>query len=466
MHFKTEAKKYTDPEKMAADYLMSVFGQQKIQYPINPFALMKREGILFKFMDSHNLEGVYIPANSEDDIPVVGINYNRNITRQRFTAAHELCHHFKDADRPISCPINGSKNDKIEKFADRFASSLLMPFSELKTQIEIYRKNRKDTYLCFDDILHISHFFGVSFQACLYRIAYDLKLEDFIGEQISKNHIKNYASDKRRKELKLTHVKLYADLLDSFEEQLRFKPDKNEYVSYVFRNKYFLNDNRMEGINVSPEEVSEIVMDLLLNMQNSRYCKEDNERYMSIAGHYAMYQEIFKDSVNKDVLIYEAFILNQKLFSYYPNPKTGGFVRKSNSWVLGSKFETADYKDITPKITELNNEIDILNKHIDKISFSEFVKHIVRIHHKFTVIHPFNDGNGRTARAFMNLQFVRAGFLPVYIKVEDKNAYLDALSLADKNNDYSELYETIFKIIIRSHLELTTTEKAGEKLNS
>ena len=56
----------------------------------------------------------------------------------------------------------------------------------------------------------------------------------------------------------------------------------------------------------------------------------------------------------------------------------------------------------------------------------------------------------------MNLQFVRAGFLPVYIKVEDKNAYLEALSLADKNNDYSELYELIFKIIIRAHVELSS----------
>ena len=185
------------------------------------------------------------------------------------------------------------------------------------------------------------------------------------------------------------------------------------------------------------------------------YSKEDNEGYMSIAGHFAMYQEIFK-TTNSEVSIYDAFILNRKLFSCYPNPKTGGLARKSNTWVIGSKFETADYKDITPRINELNNEINILNKRINKISFSEFVKHVIRIHHKFTVIHPFNDGNGRTARAFMNLQFVRAGFLPVYIKVEDKNAYLEALSLADKNNDYSELYELIFKIIIRAHVELSS----------
>lgn len=452
MHFKTEAKKYTDPKKMAADYLESVFGQQKIQYPINPFALMKREGILFKFMDSHNLEGVYIPANSEDDIPVVGINYNRNITRQRFTAAHELCHHFKDADRAISCPINGIKNN-IEKFADKFASSLLMPCSELKTQIESHRKKHKDDLLYFDDILYISHFFGVSFQACLYRIAYDLNSEYIIKETVSEDNIKKFAPDKRRKKLHLTHAELYADLLDCFEEQLSFKPD--QLPALTFQNKYLFNDSRMEGINVSSQEVSEIVADLRFNTQNSIYCKEDNEGYMSIAGHFAMYQEIFK-ATNSEVSIYDAFILNRKLFSCYPNPKTGGLARKSNNLVIGSKFETADYKDITPRINELNNEINILNKHINKISFSEFVKHVIRIHHKFTVIHPFNDGNGRTARAFMNLQFVRAGFLPVYIKVEDKNAYLDALSLADKNNDYSELYELIFKIIIRAHVELSS----------
>lgn len=125
MRFETEAKKYTDPEKMAAAYLAQYFGNQQIEYPLKPFRMLKDEGILFSLMDFKKLEGVYIPPSSDNDVPLVGINANRPVTRQRFSAAHELCHHFRDADRQISCPI-GSQN-AIEKFAEGFAAALLMP---------------------------------------------------------------------------------------------------------------------------------------------------------------------------------------------------------------------------------------------------------------------------------------------------------------------------------------------------
>ena len=95
MQFETEAKQYTDPEKMAAAYLVKYYGNQRIEYPINPFKMLNDEGILFYLMDFKKLEGVYIPASSSGDVPVIGINVNRPITRQRFSAAHELCHHFR-----------------------------------------------------------------------------------------------------------------------------------------------------------------------------------------------------------------------------------------------------------------------------------------------------------------------------------------------------------------------------------
>lgn len=83
MDFRLEAQKYTDPERMAADYLVAYFGNQKIEYPINPFTLLKDEGVLFTLSNFHKLEGVYVPAASASDIPIVGINANRPITRQR-----------------------------------------------------------------------------------------------------------------------------------------------------------------------------------------------------------------------------------------------------------------------------------------------------------------------------------------------------------------------------------------------
>ena len=74
MNFQLQATGFSDPEKMAAVYLAQYYENRKIEYPINPFQMLKDEGVLFSFMKSDNLEGVYVPSASEDDIPIVGIN--------------------------------------------------------------------------------------------------------------------------------------------------------------------------------------------------------------------------------------------------------------------------------------------------------------------------------------------------------------------------------------------------------
>ncbi|MBQ4253767.1 MAG: ImmA/IrrE family metallo-endopeptidase, partial [Erysipelotrichaceae bacterium] len=92
--FRIKAKEFSDPEEMASAYLNEYYDNLKIEYPINPFQMLKDEGILFYLRDFEKLEGVYIPGFAKNDTAVVGINANRPITRQRFTAAHELCHHL------------------------------------------------------------------------------------------------------------------------------------------------------------------------------------------------------------------------------------------------------------------------------------------------------------------------------------------------------------------------------------
>ena len=48
-------------------------------------------------------------------------------------------------------------------------------------------------------------------------------------------------------------------------------------------------------------------------------------------------------------------------------------------------------------------------------------------HFRLTAIHPFGDGNGRTARLLMNLLLIRGGYPPIAVRPEDRNIYLDAL---------------------------------------
>lgn len=53
------------------------------------------------------------------------------------------------------------------------------------------------------------------------------------------------------------------------------------------------------------------------------------------------------------------------------------------------------------------------------------------LHHRFTQIHPFQDGNGRVARCLAILVFIKAGWFPLSIKDSDRVAYIDALEMAD-----------------------------------
>ena len=51
-------------------------------------------------------------------------------------------------------------------------------------------------------------------------------------------------------------------------------------------------------------------------------------------------------------------------------------------------------------------------------------------HRRLVDIHPFNDGNGRTARLLMNLILIRGGYPPVAVRPGDRPAYVEALQEA------------------------------------
>ena len=60
------------------------------------------------------------------------------------------------------------------------------------------------------------------------------------------------------------------------------------------------------------------------------------------------------------------------------------------------------------------------------------------LHHRFTQIHPFQDGNGRVARALASLVFLREGLFPLVVRESDRQEYIGALESAD-DGDLSSL---------------------------
>ena len=69
------------------------------------------------------------------------------------------------------------------------------------------------------------------------------------------------------------------------------------------------------------------------------------------------------------------------------------------------------------------------------------------LHHCFTQIHPFQDGNGRVARAIATLVLIKQGLFPLVINRDDRERYIDALETADQGdmNPLTRLFAQVQK---------------------
>lgn len=67
------------------------------------------------------------------------------------------------------------------------------------------------------------------------------------------------------------------------------------------------------------------------------------------------------------------------------------------------------------------------------------------LHTKFARIHPFIDGNGRTARLLLNTELLKVGYPMAIIKKEDRADYYEALENVGNNEDFSDIVAFIQK---------------------
>ena len=74
-------------------------------------------------------------------------------------------------------------------------------------------------------------------------------------------------------------------------------------------------------------------------------------------------------------------------------------------------------------------------------------------HRRLVDIHPFNDGNGRTARLLMNLLLIRGGWPPVSVRPVDRPAYVAALQRHQAGGGTAD-----FDALLRQRLEETLDE--------
>jgi len=90
------------------------------------------------------------------------------------------------------------------------------------------------------------------------------------------------------------------------------------------------------------------------------------------------------------------------------------------------------------------------------------VKIAAEAHYKLVTIHPFVDGNGRTARLLMNMLLMSSGYPAAIIRKEDRSAYINSLEKGQTGGSLDDYYAVIFKAVDRSldiYLETVEPER-------
>ena len=133
------------------------------------------------------------------------------------------------------------------------------------------------------------------------------------------------------------------------------------------------------------------------------------------------------------------------------------------------------YRKVQVKISGSDVELPIAVKIPELMeNFCRWLKdknsdHPVKIgadaHFKLVSIHPFIDGNGRTARLLMNLLLIQQGYPPAVIRKEDRQSYINAIEKGQKTGDLSDYYKIIVEAADRSldvYLKILEPEKDQE----
>lgn len=106
----------------------------------------------------------------------------------------------------------------------------------------------------------------------------------------------------------------------------------------------------------------------------------------------------------------------------------GGRYRTGRVRILGANFVPPNHLKVRDLVAELLEQVSKRASKPDIIGLAAY------FHHRFVWIHPFYDGNGRTARLLMNLLLMRNGFPPAIILVNDRKKYYRALDAANNGN--------------------------------
>ena len=230
--------------------------------------------------------------------------------------------------------------------------------------------------------------------------------------------------------------------LERIHEKKRELDKKRPIPSYVLKSikeslsiEWTYNSNSIEGNTLTLQETKMVIEDGFTIKGKSL------REHFEVVNHQEAIEFVESLASNEYVLNKLDILSIHHLVLQKIEKDFAGKYRTSGVRISGANFVPPNALKVDEFVSELidfanDSEVDIL------IRSAIF-------HHRFVWIHPFFDGNGRTARLLLNLILMKSGFPPAIILKNDRKKYYDALNQAN-NQDYSKLVLLILQAVERT----------------
>ena len=201
--------------------------------------------------------------------------------------------------------------------------------------------------------------------------------------------------------------------------------------------EYTYNSNAIEGNTLTLRETDLVLRGLTIGQKPLK-------DHMEAVGHKEAF-ELVSELVKDKVPMSESIIKQIHYLVLADKKDDRGVYRRVPVRIMGAQHEPVQPYLIQPKMEQL------------LIDFAESTEHIVtklaRFHIEFEGIHPFIDGNGRTGRLLVNMEFMKVGFPPINIKFTDRIAYYNAFDEYHIKHNLSAM-EKLFAKYVTERLDM------------
>lgn len=221
----------------------------------------------------------------------------------------------------------------------------------------------------------------------------------------------------------------------------QYKPLPKEIVKNLdewFRIELTYTSNAIEGNTLTRQETA-LVVEEGITVQGKSLV--EHQEAINHAEAFDFVQTLTSEGkqtiTEKDILDIHSIILNKIDDMNKGRYRTVAVRLKGSETILPNPLKVPDL------MTEF---IDWLRS--DKTGHP--VKTAIGAHYKLVSIHPFIDGNGRTARLLMNLLLMQNGYPPAIVRKEDRSKYITALEKGQTKNDLYDYYALMFEAVDRS----------------